>query len=95
MQDEMKLGLIIRIEIVERETQYTAKSPDLPGLFVSGNDVGRLLAAMPRWIEKHLAAGGDHVIAARAQGETPGYATYVVVPVGTAEEALRRVAELV
>ncbi len=95
MQGEMKLAIVIRVEVVERKTQYTAKSPDLPGLFVSAHDVGGLLAGLPRWIEKHFAAQGERVIAVRAHSETPGYAAYVAVPAGVAEEALRRVAELV
>jgi hypothetical protein len=94
MQSEVRLATVIRIEVVERETNFTAKSPDLPGLFVSAKTAVRLLEAMPRWIEKHMNAMGERVIAARAYGDTPGYATYVVVPVGVAEAALNRISEI-
>ncbi len=94
MQREGKLATIIRIEIKERETLFIAKSPDLPGLLVSARDLGTLFDGLPQSVEKHYAAQGMQVIAARAHAELPGYHAYVALPVHIAQNALRRVAEL-
>jgi predicted RNase H-like HicB family nuclease len=94
MKNERLLATVIRIEVRERETLFIAKSPDLPGLIVTAQDLGTLFDGLPEAIEKHYAALGKHVIASRARAELPGYQAYVALPIALAEEALRRHAEL-